>query len=112
MQRKSNSKTRGPNAEEKKFQLWLKGHDCVWCGNPGPGIVDHCRGATFRHNKILIGHRFCISQCWECDHRKTIGGKRQGNEAQSWLKLNAEYELETGIETPYDEVLAIQDWDK
>jgi len=92
MQRKASKNTRGPNAQEKAFQGWLKEHDCAWCGCEGPSIVDHCRGATFKHKKTLIGHWFCISQCVTCDKSKTIDGKRLGNEAEMWEELVCEYE--------------------
>lgn len=112
MQRKPTKNTRGPNADEKRFQGWLKIQDCVWCGNPGPSIVDHARGATFKHNKVLIGHWFCLPDCITCDHEKTVGGKRQGNEAQAWLSMHEAYSAETGRSAPLDVLLAIEDWDK
>jgi len=112
VQRKATKQTRGPNAAEKRFQGWLKEHSCVWCGNPGPGIVDHAKGATFRHNKTLIGHWFCLPVCYECDQKKTIGGKRQGNEAQAWLDLEFEYQMKGLGEAPCEVRLAIGDWNK
>ena len=107
VQRKATKTTRGPNADEKKYQGWCKEQDCAWCGNPGPSIVDHCRGATFKHNKTLIGHQFCIPQCAICDTQKTIHGKRLGNESEKWLELQAEY---PGPKAPDDVWLAIEDW--
>ena len=112
MQRKATKQTRGPNPAEKRFQGWLKEHSCVWCGNPGPGIVDHAKGATFRHSKTLVGHWFCLPVCYECDQKKTIGGQRQGNESQAWLDLEFEYQMKGLGEAPYEVKLAIGDWDK
>ena len=112
MQRKATKNTRGPNAGEKRFQGWLKEQSCVWCGCAGPSIVDHCRGATFKHNKTLIGHWFCIPQCYQCDTDKTINGKRQGNESQAWLKKVNEYQQVTGNGPPFDVELAIEHWNK
>lgn len=112
MQRKPTKNTRGPNAEEKRFQGWLKVQDCVWCGYPGPSIVDHARGATFKHNKVLVGHWFCLPVCVVCDHEKTIGGKRQGNESQAWSGVELEYQFETGMTAPDDVATAIEDWNK
>lgn len=112
MQRKPTKNTRGPSADEKRFQGWLKVQDCVWCGNPGPGIVDHARGATFKHNKVLVGHWFCLPVCVVCDHEKTIGGKRQGNEAQAWLSMQEAYSAEMGQCAPDEVVAAIEDWNK
>lgn len=112
MQRKPTKNTRGPNADEKKFQGWLKEQPCVWCCNDGPSIVDHCRGATFKHNKVLIGHWFCLPQCVECDTQKTINGKRLGNESRNWLFKNAEYKRLVGSTAPLDVINSIGSWDK
>ena len=110
MQRKpsKNRNGRGPNADEKAFQGWLKEQSCVWCGNEGPSIVDHCKGATFGHNKVHIGHWFCIPQCVECDTQKTIHGKRQGNEASSWTIMVLQYD----DVVPEDVWNSIQDWNQ
>jgi hypothetical protein len=86
-----NRNGRGPNSAEKAFQGWLKNQPCVWCGNEGPSIVDHCKGSTFGHNKVHIGHWFCIPQCVECDTKKTVHGRRQGDEAGAWCGLMAQY---------------------
>ena len=111
MQRKATKNTRGPNADEKRFQGWLKDQPCCWCGNDGPSIVDHCRGSTFKHNKVLIGHWFCLPQCVKCDTGKTIHGKRLGNESDAWRRATdtfAYYKLNAPIDV-YD---AIMDWNK
>ena len=110
MQRKSTKTTRGPNASEQRFQGWLKERNCVWCGNPGPSIVDHCRGATFKHNKTLIGHTFCVPQCVTCDTQKTIHGKRLGNESEACLRMIMEYTLTRPEELDDSVILAIEDW--
>lgn len=114
MQRKKSGNKNGrlANSEEKSFHAWLKEHDCCWCKNPGPSIVDHARGQTFGHNKIHIGHWFCICPCLECDKKKSIDGKRQGNESQKWLDLEAEYLVETGKGAPDEVINSIQDWNK
>ena len=112
MQRKATKKTRGPNADEKRFQGWLKEHSCIWCGNDGPSIVDHCRGSTFRHNKVLIGHYFCLPQCVTCDTQKTIHGKRLGNESRKWVELQCALLLTGGASAPDDVWAAIADWNK
>lgn len=110
MQRRTskNRNGRGPNAAEKAFQGWLKEQSCVWCGNDGPSIVDHCKGATFSHNKVHIGHWFCIPQCVECDTQKTVHGRRQGNESASWQMMVLQYPEEV----PWDVWNSIQDWNK
>ena len=112
MQRKATKNTRGPNADEKRFQGWLKTHHCAWCGNEGPSIVDHARGATFKHNKTLVGHWFCLSACAICDEEKTIRGKRLGDESFAWGRLHQDYFNEMGKSAPIDVERAIGDWGK
>ena len=111
MQRKTskNRNGRGPNAAEKAFQGWLKEQPCTWCGCEGPSIVDHCKGATFGHNKVHIGHWFCIPQCVECDTKKTIHGKSLGNQAHRWSWSIADY---GEMKCPLDVFVTIKDWDK
>ena len=113
MQRKPTKNTRGANADEKRFQGWCKDQECSWCGNPGPSIVDHCRGATFKHNKTLIGHWFCIPQCVECDTKKTIHGKRLGNESLMWrniVDMLAHYSGPNWLNVPDEVYDSIMDW--
>ena len=110
MQRKPTKNARGPNADEKRFQAWLKDHCCAWCYAEGPSIVDHCRGATFKHNKVLIGHFFCLPQCVVCDTKKTIHGKRLGSESEAWVALEAEWQVGGGRGAPDDVFESIEDW--
>ena len=112
MQRKATKNTRGPNSQERLFQGWLKEQPCAWCGNDGPSIVDHCKGATFKHNKVLIGHWFCLPACVECDTKKTIHGKRLGNEAERWQEINEEYFVDTSDCAPCEGEWSIFDWCK
>ncbi len=112
MRRKPTKNTRGPNAEEKRYQAWLKEQPCAYCGAPGPCIVDHARGATFKHNKVLIGHWFCTSRCLECDTKKTIHGDRIDNESSVWIFQHSEYSSETGNPAPYEVEAAILDWNR
>jgi len=114
MQRRASKNRNGrlANASEKKFHSWLKEHDCVWCDQPGPSIVDHCKGATFGHNKVHIGHWFCLPPCVECDKEKTIHGKRLGNESFAWGRLHQDYFNETGKSAPIDVERAIESWGK
>lgn len=112
MQRKATKNTRAASAEEKRFQGWLKEHNCAWCGNDGPSIVDHCRGATFKHNKTLIGHWFCLPCCVQCDTQKTIHGKRLGNESEMWNEIMNEYRESGCDEVDFLVVLAITDFGK
>jgi len=112
MQRKPTKNTRGPNSAEKQFQSWLKDQCCVWCGSESGSIVDHVRGATFRHNKVLIGHFFCLPNCEICDKKKTIDGKKLGDYVKKWVVIECEYELATGSCSPDDVYDAIISWGK
>ncbi len=110
MQRRATKTTRGPNAAEKAFQGWVKEQPCVWCGSESGTIVDHVKGATFKHNKVLIGHSLVLSNCEICDYKKTIEGKKLGNYAAKWELLQSVYEAETGISVPIDIWRAIRGW--
>jgi len=112
MQRKPTKNTRGPNAAERRFQGWVKQQPCCWCGSESGSIVDHCRGATWKHLKTLCGHWFVIPQCLECDTKKTIHGKRCGNESQAWLNIIEQYKLEVGEKPPIEVEIAIKDWNR
>jgi len=114
MQRKATRNTRGPNADEKRFAGWVKEHNCIQCGMPGPSIVDHMYGATFKRNKVLIGHRALLPLCVECDEVKTLGSARAylnhfgETQAQSWVRL-VEH---CPFDIPQDEYEAIMDWNR
>lgn len=110
MQRKPTKNTRGPNAEEKRFQGWVKQQFCCWCGSESGSIVDHVMGATFRHNKTLIGHRFVLPNCAECDYKKTELGQKLGDYTEKWTALHYEYSCETGNLCPIEVFDAIQAW--
>ncbi len=112
MQRKATKNTRGPNTAEKLFQGWLKEQGCSWCSQEGPCIVDHARGATFKHNKVLVGHWFCLPVCLVCDTEKTTHGKRQGNESIKWLEIIENYLIEKTRYAPLEVEQAIQNWDR
>ncbi len=78
MNRKPTKNTRGPNAEEKRYRDWVKEdcHHCAACGVYAPLIFHHCMGSTYRHNKVLIGHWFCIGLCNDCDSVVTRQSRR------------------------------------
>lgn len=119
MQRKATRNTRGPNAAEKRFMAWVKEQDCIACNAEGPSIVDHMYGATFKHNKVLIGHWALLPYCQQCDSIKTQGshskhlawfGKTQAHFFAELLAVlwDANFDL-----LPPGEVIeAIQDWGK
>lgn len=108
MQRKPTKQSRGPNAAEKRFQTYIKHCSCTWCNNPGPSIVDHVKGATFKHNKVLIGHWFVLPSCVYCDKRKTIGGEKLGDYARMWELEFINYPL--WHEVPDEVFRAIKHW--
>lgn len=111
MQSKVTKNTRAPNAEEKRFHAITKESDCICCGNPGPSIVEHCMGKSFRHNKELIGHWFVIPLCVECDNVTTKGSRRAfrnkfGPQSKLWFK----HLMNTGHQPPISVVGAIEDF--
>jgi hypothetical protein len=116
MQRKPSKNTRVPNADEKAFMRWVKEHDCCICGNPGPSIVDHMEGSTFRHNKVLIGMWALLPYCYEHDLVKTRGSHKSHfntfgkTQAEIWEWVIFEYENETYKTAPDDVKAAIKDW--
>ena len=76
MQRRATKNTRAANADEKRFQSFTKESSCIVCDNPPPSIVHHCMGATYKHNKTLIGHWFVLPLCVTCDDVITQGSRR------------------------------------
>ncbi len=118
MQRKASKKTRGPNAEEKRYQKWVKdSFFCITCEEDRPVICHHCEGATFRHNKILVGHWFCIGLCEQCDNIITNGSRRDfvkkfGPQSNYWRDSRWDFADETGFFPPQDVFDAIMDWGK
>lgn len=115
MQRKPTKNTRGPSAEEKRFQEYSKECDCIQCKKEGPSIVDHVAGATYKHNKVLIGHWFVIPLCVECDTVKTQGSNRKFVEEfdKTMASLWEEHILCYGVDkAPEDVFMAIMDCGK
>ena len=110
MQRKPTKNTRGPNAAEKRFQGWVKQQSCCWCGSESGSIVDHVKGATFRHNKTLIGHWFVLPNCAICDDKKTREGKKLGDYSKQWAILSGRYIYEKCEDIPDDITHSIFDW--
>lgn len=114
MQRKATNNTRGISAAEKRFQSWCKEQPCIICWLPGPSIVDHMYGSTFKHNKILIGMWALLPYCYEHDKTKTLGNhahhlKEFGfTQAQLWSLLIERYPNREEI--PYDVIEAIKSW--
>lgn len=110
MHRRATKNTRGPNADEKRFQSYVKHSSCCWCGSDAGSIVDHVKGSCFKHNKVLIGHWFVLPNCLDCDKKKTVHGQKLGDYAEKWLALQTDYEYERGAYAPYDVVEAIKHW--
>ena len=112
MQRKLTKNTRGPNSDEKKFQGWLKERNCCVSGDYGVE-VHHCVGSTGKHNKVLIGHWFCLPLSTEI-HREYHAGTKSWREKYAtqsffWSYLVADYQEETGCIVPADVVGAVMD---
>lgn len=119
MQRKPTKNTRGPNADEKRYVKWIKEEKltCDACGAYGPLIAHHCEGATFKHNKVLVGHWFVVGLCQRCDDVVTHGSRRAfrekfGPQARIALDALKEYMNHKGEVVPTDVMNAIEDWDK
>ena len=78
MKRPRSNNTRHANADEKRYHGWIKESEhCAACRQDRPVNVHHCMGSTYRHNKRLIGHIFCIGLCGECDEIVTQGSRRE-----------------------------------
>lgn len=95
MQRKPTRQSRGANADEKRFMAYTKESSCIACGNPGPSIVDHCMGSSFKikHNlqTVLVGHWLIIPLCLDCDSITTRGSRRAfreefGPQSTLWMR--------------------------
>ena len=109
MQRVATRQSRGANSAEKRFIGWVKQEPCICCNAPAPSIADHAMGATFKKNKVLIGHFWLLPLCQWCDNVKTHGSRRQfisqfGLMSDLWLKLIEKYE---GV-IPLDVIEAIK----
>lgn len=117
MQRKPTRQSRGPNAKEKAFQAWLKFEPCSFCFAPGPSILDHCKGSSFKVNKLMLGHIFINPKCQECDNVVTHGARqslfvRDGErftDSDATLEQMDEYAKIKGITFSDEERSAIAD---
>jgi hypothetical protein len=116
MQRKATKNTRTANADEKRYHQWLKERQiCAACCERGPVINHHCEGASFKHNKVLVGHWFVVGLCQQCDNVVTNGSRRVfrdqfGPQSVMWLEQVNAYEEETRRIPPFDVKAAIMDW--
>lgn len=99
MQRKATKNTRGPSKAEKDFQAWLKEQPCC-IGGVGVTEVHHCKGSTFKHNKVLIGHWFCIPLSKDSHDQYHASTKRfrlqWGLQSDLWLAQVKQYGEEGG----------------
>ena len=115
MQRKRTKNTRGPTPLEREFQGWLKLRPCVVTGR-GPVEVHHCKGSTFRHNKTLIGHAFCIPLFRDMHLEYHAGTKawieNYGTQSAYWEKVHDDWFSETGNRMPDDVIEAIRDYSR
>ncbi len=115
MQRKPSKKTRGVNADEKRFMSWVKEQPCIQCCIEGV-VVEHMYGSTFRHNRVLVGMWALIPLCQMCDNVKTQGSHRAyldafgETQAQSFKRLLHDCPVE--LLPPHEVQLAIMDWNR
>lgn len=96
---------------------WLKDQPCAVCVVSGPSIVHHAEGATFRHNRVLVGHWFLLPLCRLCDDVVTQGSRLQfrakyGPQSALWASVALRYEHDTGEVVPSEIRTAILDWGK
>ena len=118
MQRKATRQSRGPNAAEKRHMAWIKERNVCMTDNRVNGlgvIAHHCEGATFKHNKIQVGHWFVIGLCETCDGFITQGSRkgfreRFGAQSELWLKQLEEYPHKH--ECPEEVIEAVKAWGK
>lgn len=116
MQRRASKNTRLANSQEKAFMVWTKEQPCCICGAPGPSIVDHMYGSTFKHNKVLIGMWALLPYCFECDKVKTNGShfahlkEFACTQADLWESSHLDYSIDTGQKAPTEACQAIMDW--
>lgn len=108
MRRKKTKNTRGPNQQEKDFQGWLKDRRICCITGQNNVEVHHCKGATFKHNKVLIGHWFVIPLCEEVHKEYDQGTKafleKYGPQSGLWMECIKEYVYETGRDYPPEDV--------
>ena len=105
MQRKATKQSRAANSDEKAFQGWLKDQYCCITGIYGVD-VHHCAGSTFKHNKVLIGHWFCLPLAPAVHHEYHSGTKafklRYGSQAENWAVIADKYEKDQGVTIPFE----------
>ena len=117
MQRKTskNRNGRGPNAAEKAFQGWLKEQPCCITGAFGVQ-VHHCVGATGSHNKVLIGHYFCLPMSVEIHNEYHAGTKawreKYCGQSSLWKTYALSFEGETATVIPLNIVEEISNINK
>lgn len=117
MQRKATKNTRGPNADEKAYVGWVKEQtNCFACDESAMLIAHHCEGATFKNQKVLVGHWFVIGLCKLCDdivtrRSRKIFRKVFGPQSDIWWREGQQlYVRKTGKEPPFEVTSAICDW--
>lgn len=110
MQRKSSKQSRGINADEKRFLSWLKDQPCCITGEHGVQ-VHHCVGSAVKHNKVHIGHAFCIPLSVDKHQEYHDGTKpfreKHGPQSLLWLDQFIKFKEETGIDLGYEVEAAI-----
>ncbi|WP_020209023.1 hypothetical protein [Gilvimarinus chinensis] len=114
MQRVATKNTRGPNAAEKRHMAWVKERGkCAALDVFTAVTAHHCEGATFRHNKVLVGHWFVLGLSKLADDFVTHGSRRKfreqfGPQSELWLRQLEDYPHQD--EVPYEVVEAIRAW--
>lgn len=117
MQRKPTRQSRGSNAAEHRHVAWIKERAvCAIEGCKRWGVIaHHCEGATFKHNKVHVGHWFILGLCESCDALITLGNSRLFREKHGPQSLRWQAQLEHypfKDECPPEVYAAIMDWGK
>lgn len=115
MQRKATKQSRAANSDEKAFMSWLKERPCCITGEIGVQ-VHHCVGSAVKHNKVHVGHAFCIPLSVEVHREYHNGSKtwreKHGPQSMLWLDEFIAFKEETGIDLGYEVEAAILDLGK
>jgi len=105
MQRRATRQSRAPNSIERRFQSWLKERPCVVTGEYGVQ-VHHCVGSSYKQDKVLIGHAFCLPLSIEVHNEYHAGTKawreKYGLQTYLWLDEFIEFKKATGMDFGYE----------
>jgi hypothetical protein len=113
------SKGNAPNAAQKR---WMRAVADYGCAVTADSMVQihHVKGATFRHNKVKIGHWYILPLCerlhdiksndtFNVTHNKTAFESRYGKQVDLFLGMVEDLEYFGADLPPVDVLNAIED---